>query len=117
MPNTAELQEAAKFRIKGWSKIDARKIEEVKAQLARGVPVVFSMRPNSQFVQFKGNTVFDFPGSMSGSGHAMIAIGYDDTRKAIRMQNSWGRTFGEGGYAWLGYDFWVRNTEVGYVIN
>ena len=52
-----------------------------------------------------------------GGGHAMIAVGYDDTRKAFRIQNSWGRGFGEGGYSWLGYDFWARNTEVGYVIN
>jgi C1A family cysteine protease len=117
MPTSAELQEAAKYRIKGWSKIDARKIEDVKAQLARGVPVIFDMRPNGEFHQFKGNGVIDFPGVMSGSGHSMIAVGYDDTRKAFRIQNSWGRTFGEGGYGLLSYDFWARNTEVGYVIN
>jgi len=118
MPTSAELQEAAKYRIKGWGKIDARKIEDVKAQLARGVPVVFSMRPNGAFTQFKGSGVIDFAGVMTGAGHSMIAVGYDDTRKAFRIQNSWGRSsFGEGGYAWLSYDFWGRNTEVGYVIN
>jgi C1A family cysteine protease len=116
-PTAAELQEAAKYRIKGWNKLDARQIEDVKAQLARGVPVVFAMTTNSEFRRIKGE-VFDFPGKMSGgTGHAMIAVGYDDTRKAFRIQNSWGRGFGEGGYAWLGYDFWARNTEVGYVIN
>ena len=115
--NAAELAEAAKYRIKGWNKLDARKIEDVKTQLARGVPVVFAMQPTSEFRRIKGE-VFDFPGKMNGGGgHAMIAVGYDDTRKAFRIQNSWGRGFGEGGYAWLGYDFWARNTEVGYVIN
>ncbi|HEY6255717.1 MAG TPA: C1 family peptidase [Xanthobacteraceae bacterium] len=113
----AELQEAAKYRIKSWSKLDARKIEDVKAQLARGVPVVFDMRTNEQFHDLKGSGVFDFPGVMSGGGHSMIAIGYDDARKAFRIQNSWGRKFGEGGYAWLGYDFWTRNVGVGYVID
>jgi C1A family cysteine protease len=112
-----ELQEAAKYRIKGWNKLDARKIEDVKAQLARGVPVIFAMHTNSEFRRIKAD-IFDFPGTMNGgNGHAMIAVGYDDNRKAFRIQNSWGRGFGEGGYAWLGYDFWARNTEVGYVIN
>ena len=117
IPTSAELQEAAKYRIKSWGKIDARKIEEVKAQQARGVPVVFDMRPNEQFKQFKGDGVLDIPGVMSGSGQSMIAIGYDDARKAFRIQNSWGRAFGEGGYAWLSYDFWARNTQAGYVID
>ena len=114
VPTAAELQEAARYRIKGWTKIsDARKIEDVKAQLARGVPVIFDMRPNEQFQQFKGSGVLDFPGGMNGFGHSMIAIGYDDSRNAFRIQNSWARTFGEGGYAWLSYDFWARNTHVG----
>jgi hypothetical protein len=118
LPTDAELQRAAKYRIKGWSKLDARKIEDVKSQLARGVAVIYDMSPDDQFQKFKGNSVIDIPGKMNGGGgHAMIAIGYDDARKAFRIQNSWGRSWGDGGYAWLGYDFWVRNTEVGYVID
>jgi hypothetical protein len=118
LPTDAELLRAAKYRIKGWSKLDARKIEDVKSQLARGVPVVYDMRPDDQFHKFKGNGVLDIPGKMNGSsGHAMIAVGYDDARMALRIQNSWGRGFGEGGYAWLGYEFWARNVQVGYVID
>jgi hypothetical protein len=118
VPNSDELQEAAKYRIKGWTKIsDAKKIEDVKAQLARGVPVIFDMHVSDEFQQFKGNSVLDIPGVMTGGGHTMLAIGYDDSRKAIRIQNSWGRKFGEGGYAWLSYDFWVRNVGLGYVID
>jgi Papain family cysteine protease len=118
LPNEAELQRAAKYRIKGWSKFDARVVEKVKAQLARGLPVVFDMRPNAQFMQFKGDGVLDIPGVMNGGGHSMLAVGYDDARQAFRIQNSWGRGFGEGGYAWLSYEFWTRNVgEVGYVID
>jgi Papain family cysteine protease len=116
-PTEAELQRAGKYRIKSWTKFDARVIELVKAQLARGVPVVFDMRPTPQFMQFKGDGVLDIPGVMTGFGHAMIAVGYDDARNAFRIQNSWGRGFGEGGYAWLSYEFWTRNVQVGYVID
>jgi hypothetical protein len=118
VPSSEELQQAARYRIKGWTKIsDAKKVEDVKAQLARGVPVIFDMHVSEQFEQFKGNSVLDIPGVMSGGGHTMLAIGYDDSRKAFRIQNSWGRKFGEGGYAWLSYDFWVRNVGLGYVID
>jgi len=116
-PTDAELQRAGKYRIKSWTKFDARVIELVKAQLARGVPVVFDMRPTPQFTQFKGDGVLDIPGVMNGFGHSMIAVGYDDALNAFRIQNSWGRGFGEGGYAWLSYDFWTRNVQVGYVID
>jgi len=118
LPTEAELQRAAKYRIKGWSKFDARVVEKVKAQLARGVPVIFDMRPNAQFMQFKGDGVINIPGVMNGGGHSMLAVGYDDARQAFRIQNSWGRRFGDGGYAWLSYEFWTRNVaEVGYVID
>jgi hypothetical protein len=117
LASDSELQRAAKYRIKGWSKLDATHLEEVKAQLARGVPVAFAIHTSKEFHDLKGDGVFDPPGVLNGEGHAMIAVGYDDARKAFRIQNSWGRGFGDGGYAWVSYDFWVRNTHVGYVID
>ena len=117
LPTQDELQRAGKYRIKAWTTIDARVIEQVKAQLARGVPVIFDMRPTAQFHQFKGDGALDIPGVMNGTGHTMVAVGYDDLRNAFRIQNSWGRTFGEGGYAWVSYGFWTRNVGVGYVID
>lgn len=117
LPTDAERQRADKYRIKGWSAFDARVVESVQAQLSRGVPVIFDMQPNAQFQDFKGDGVLDIAGVMNGSGHTMVAVGYDDARKAFRIQNSWGRSFGEGGYAWLSYGFWSRNVHVGYVID
>lgn len=117
IPTSDELQRAAKYRIKGWSHIDATHIEDVKQQLARGVPVVFDIRLSPEFTTLKGNGVFNPPGVLNGGGHTMTAIGYDDARGAFRIQNSWGRKWADGGYTWLGYDFWMRNTRVGYVID
>jgi C1A family cysteine protease len=54
-----------------------------------------------------GDGVLDIPGVMNGNGHGMVAVGYDDARHALRIQNFWGRKFGEGGYAWLSYRFWI----------
>jgi hypothetical protein len=39
----------------------------------------------------------------SGSGHAVALVGYDDNRGAFKLRNSWGRRYGDNGYAWISY--------------
>ena len=117
LPSAAELQRAAKYKIKSWSRFDATNLEAVKAQLARGVPVIFDLRMSNEFKAIKGDSVFDGGATQNGGGHTMIAIGYDDARKAFRIENSWGRKWADGGYAWLSYNFWTHNVHVGYVID
>jgi C1A family cysteine protease len=34
----------------------------------------------------------------------MVLVGYDDDRKAFRVQNSWGTGWGDQGRVWLAYD-------------
>ena len=56
---------------------------------------------------------FEFPGSSDRvqGGHAVVAVGYDDNRKignekgALKIRNSWGTAWGEGGYGWLPYTY------------
>ena len=87
----------------------------MKAQLARGVPVIFSMRIGTKMRGHRGDSIISSDFGDLG-GHTMIAVGYDETRKAFRIQNSWGRNWADGGYGWFSYDFWKRNARVGYVI-
>lgn len=37
--------------------------------------------------------------------HAIAIVGYDDTRQAFHIRNSWGVKWGQGGYAWLPYSY------------
>jgi C1A family cysteine protease len=115
-PTEAERQRAARYRIKGWSRFDARNLEVVKAQLARGVPVIFSMRVGLKMRSHRGDGVLDndYGGMFE---HTMLAVGYDDARKAVRIQNSWGRGWADGGHGWFSYEFWKRNVQVGFVID
>jgi C1A family cysteine protease len=117
LPTPAELQRAAKYRIKSWSRFDATNLESVKAQLTRGAPVIFDIRNSIELKTLEGDKIFDLSGVPNGNGHAIVAVGYDDTRNAFRIQNSWGRKWADGGYGWMSYNFWTRNVHVGYVIN
>jgi hypothetical protein len=47
-PTDAERKRAARYRIKAWSRFDAKDIDAVKAQLARGAPVIFGMSCRSE---------------------------------------------------------------------
>ena len=35
----------------------------------------------------------------------MVAVGYDNVRQTFRIQNSWRRSWGDGGYGWFSYEF------------
>jgi C1A family cysteine protease len=116
IPTEAERKRALRYRIKSWSKFDATDINAVKGQLARGVPVIFSMRIGTKMRGHRGDSVLESDYGDLG-GHAMVAVGYDDSKRAFRIQNSWGRTWADAGYGWFSYDFWKRNARVAFVID
>jgi C1A family cysteine protease len=43
------------------------------------------------------------PASGIDGGHCVMIVGYDDSKKAWLMRNSWGTGWGMAGYCWFGY--------------
>lgn len=39
------------------------------------------------------------------SAHAMLVVGFDDDKKAIRIINSWGTNWGDHGFGWISYGY------------
>lgn len=85
-------------------------LNQVKTFLSAGYPSMFGFT-----VYNFGNENGEFPfpkdnDSVKG-GHAVVAIGYDDGRKigrekgALKIRNSWGTQWGQGGYGWLPYSY------------
>jgi hypothetical protein len=108
-PSRDEMTRAARWRIKGWSRVDAHDLAAVKGQLARGRPVIFGMDVGTKFQAHRGAGVLSTLDSGPGvGGHAMVLIGYDDSRQAFRLQNSHGREWGDNGYAWISYSAWQQ---------
>lgn len=85
-------------------------LDRVKRFLAAGYPSMFGFT-----VYNFGNQAgeFEYPGPNSSvqGGHAVVAVGYDDSRAiagrkgALRVRNSWGTAWGDRGYGWLPYDY------------
>ena len=81
-------------------------VEQIKAHLAGGDPVVMAIPVYTNFRwAAPGRALIDVPpaGSSLLGGHAVLAVGYDP--QGILIVNSWGTRWGEQGFARLTYDF------------
>jgi len=89
-------------------------IEQLKAALILGFPVVFGF---TVYDSFEGNdvaTTGNMPMPASGEkvlgGHAVALVGFNDDRKAFIVRNSWGASWGDHGYFYMPYEF-IANPE------
>ena len=107
-PDPQARARARDFRVRGFRNLRHQSLDNVKGQLARGHPVIISFRDGPTFHDHRGDSVFTdttrFPDGTPRTGwHAMTLVGYDDSRQAFELINSWGTGWGAGGYAWISY--------------
>src|SRR5574344_227390 len=50
---------------------------------------------------------------MQHAYHAMVLSGYDDSKHAFRVRNSWGPSWGDNGSIWVDYDFFLSSFVFG----
>jgi C1A family cysteine protease len=100
----------------------ANVLASVKKYLAAGVPSMFGFWGFASFddCDTRGGIPYPCPGEQAQWGHAIVAVGYDDTKKikntrcnktstgALLIRNSWGTGWGDQGYGWIPYDY-VKN--------
>ena len=91
-------------------------VDKVKKAIANKNPVVIGMQVSSSFYKAKGawNGIhIGTPG-----GHAMVVVGYDDTKYggAFEIMNSWGTNWGNNGFIWVKYDDFKAQTKTAYVL-
>jgi C1A family cysteine protease len=102
-------------------------LTQIKTNLAAGLPAMFGFTVYSSYTQAAATGKIPWPtaGEKIVGGHAVVAIGYDDTMKikntnpgavettgALLIRNSWGTGWGSSGYGWLPYDYVVKALAV-----
>jgi len=105
--------EANNNKIKYWRKIDPS-ITTIKQNIANNIPVVFGAKLADNFMTWNTSAVLSSNTSYNNVGqhayHAMVVSGYDDSRGAngaFKVINSWGTGWGNGGYIWIDYNFFI----------
>lgn len=120
-PSSVAKNNAKKYKIDFWRKVNYYDSKEVKAQLNAGYPVIIGAMIDRGFVYSgRNNAGKDFTwNSFSGDqlgGHAMLVVGYDDSRSAYKVLNSWGLNWGNKGYCWISYSFFASTVREAYVM-
>jgi C1A family cysteine protease len=110
---------AAKNKLDNYRKIADEKdassmtLDNFKAYLAEGRPIVFGAKLGDRFMQWNSDDVISYetynnPG-MQHAYHALILAGYDNNRSAFRVINSWGTSWGDNGMIWVDYNFFLTS--------
>jgi C1A family cysteine protease len=99
-------------------------LTRIKTNLAAQLPAMFGFTVYSSIRQAQdGKIPFPCPNEHIEGGHAILAVGYDDTMKianackqehtgALLIRNSWGTAWGESGYGWLPYEYVLKGLAV-----
>jgi C1A family cysteine protease len=84
-------------------------LNTMRACLAAGYPFAFGFTVYESFesasVAQTGQVPLPQPGEQVLGGHAVLAVGYDDTQLRFLVRNSWGTDWGMQGYFTMPYTY------------
>jgi C1A family cysteine protease len=90
-------------------------LQQIQLALIAGFPVVFGFSVYESFespdVAKTGNMPIPLPTEKCLGGHAVAAVGFDDTRQVFIVRNSWGASWGDKGYFYMPYAF-ITNPDM-----
>lgn len=90
--------------IESYYRIDT--LTELKLALINGpVPIGVPCFYEIFFVGSNGIVPYPANPNQVYGGHAICAVGYDNTTQLVKFKNSWGKTWGENGYGYLPYKY------------
>ena len=88
-------------------------LADMKGCLASGYPFVFGFTVYDSFEsqQVAQSGVLSMPaaGEAVAGGHAVLAVGYDDSKSMFIIRNSWGSGWGLAGYFYMPYAYLLDN--------
>lgn len=81
----------------------------IKMELAAGNPVIFGFTVYESFesdaVAKTGIVPMPQPNEQIVGGHAVMIVGYDDSKECVIVRNSWGADWGDKGYFYMPYKY------------
>ncbi len=93
------------------------KMNLMKTLISQGEPIVMSFdikRLNFENSPQCMSTTFNESSDPTSCGHAVLIVGYDNTLNAFKYVNSWGTGWGDAGYCWISYDFFLATDAATY---
>lgn len=107
-PASACYKDAARYQAVQYQRVP-QILNQLKGCLASGYPFVFGF---SVYTEFESDVVaktgiLPLPGPKEKllGGHAVLGVGYDDTKQVFVIRNSWGTAWGMKGYFTMPYAY------------
>ncbi len=123
LPKEEELKYAEKFKIQSFENIFSKeeplidKVNKTKLSLTRKLPVVIGISLKKNFKFIKPGDIYWNPAigdTTFGDQHAMTVVGFDDSKGAFEIMNSWGPDWANGGFIWIKYADFAQYTKQAY---
>jgi len=112
-PTEESYKEALKDKVLTAQNINPT-LSKMKNALTQGYPFVFGFIVFDSFQRLSVSTTgivpMPEPREKRLGGHAVIAVGYDDTRKMFIFRNSWGTGWGDKGYGYIPYAYLTNSS-------
>jgi hypothetical protein len=113
------IKDANVFKIDSYKSVDTQNRTAIKTELANNNIVDFGANIYNDFEYYtggvyKGSGVYLTQGNQNAA-HAMTLAGYDDSKGAYLIMNSWGKNWGENGYMWMDYNTFEKTAFVAFV--
>ena len=109
--NTIQNSQANSNKIAGYYRLaedEFNDVEELKSWLYAGFPLWFGVDIDKGFMNLKPGKIWSAAKGASEGGHAMTIVGYDDSKKAFKIVNSWGTEWADSGFGWVDYNYFVK---------
>lgn len=113
-PSSQAYDEASEYRVIAYSRVP-QSLVQMKGCLAAGFPftVGFSVYESLYDSDGEPKAHVPLPSGEDGllGGHAVLAVGYDDTTQSFKLRNSWGTKSQDKGYFYMPYAY-LTNSDL-----
>jgi C1A family cysteine protease len=108
-PPPNAFKDALDHKVSSYSRV-LQDLTQMKSCLASGYPFVFGFSVYSSFesAEVAKSGIVPMPDLKNETllgGHAVLAVGYDDSAQCFIVRNSWGPDWGIGGYFMMPYGY------------
>ena len=110
-PSAEAYRDAAADRAVSYQSL-IQDLNQMRGCLASGYPFIFGFTVYESFesmaVAETGHAPMPGPRERAVGGHAVMAVGYDDTTQTFIARNSWGTAWGMAGYFTMPYTYLIQ---------
>lgn len=114
-PSQSAYSEALKYQAISYARFEDGKspaerstlINSLKVNLDAGLPIIAGFVCYSNIWNAAQGVIPKSNGQIIG-GHAILIVGYDDSKQLFKFKNSWGESWGDRGYGYLPYEYYFQ---------